>query len=233
MADRRAENIRRALEAEGASREEIVYALAELDAPDPLDRARAAGIPALYRGVSWESITEDEESRGEAIDAARRFAAGEASESGLYLWSDGEEAGEAYGVGKTRIAAAAASEILSGGSRSVRWLDVVQLMTDLNLPFKNPLYERAAAKLQPPGPREAVVLDDVDKLPPTDRNIQPIFALVNGCVQEEAPLIITANRSLDDLSRDFGDRFGRAMASRLVGHCLDVEVVGRDRRLEP
>lgn len=225
---RRAENVRRALIAEGASVDEIREAMQELEAneTDPAERARAAGVPTLYRTVTWDSIEEDE-ARKEAIFAARRWAKGTSPDRGLYLWSDG------YGNGKTLIAAAAAAQILSTRPRPVRWLDVVGLMTDLNLPFGNPQYERAASRLQPPGPLEVVILDDIDKIPATDRNIQPIFRLVNDCVNEEAPLIITANRDLNSLAADFGARFGSALASRLTGHCLDVEVAGRDRRVNP
>lgn len=229
-------NIRSALEAEGWSDEEVEAALEEHRqelSGDPDVPAKMAGIPARYRRVTWEGVEEDEV-RKEAIVAARHWAEGTATARGLYLWSaaDGEVEGDAYGVGKTRIAAAAALEILGRG-RPLRWLDCARLMNDLNLSFKNPQYERAAAKLRAPSPLEVVVLDDIDKMPVTDRNVAPIFTLVNDCVNEETPLIITANRNLDSLAADFGSRFGEAIASRLVGHSLDIEVGGRDRRIDP
>ncbi|MGH2938287.1 MAG: ATP-binding protein [Solirubrobacterales bacterium] len=225
---KKSDNIKAALLAEGASFDEVRSALLDLEEPDDLDtRAATAGIPALYRGATWETIAEDEETREDAIAAAKDWAEGKLDARGLYIWSDG------FGNGKTQIAAAAIHQILEGRGAPVRWLECVRLLTDLNLPFGNPIYAKAAAKLQRPEPREVVVLDDIDKMPITDRNVQPIFALVNDCVGEESPLIITANRDLDSLADDFGRRFGRALASRLVGHCLDVEVSGRDRRLEP
>lgn len=223
---KKAENIKRALIAEGASVDEIQAVLAELDEPvDLASRAASSGIPALYRGATWKTIEEDA-ARKEAIFAGRRWAGGSSPWKGLYLWSDG------YGNGKTQIAAAAALQILEERPRPIRWLDCARLLTDLNLPFRNPQYEKAARKLERPGAGEIIILDDIDKLPATDRNVQPIFALVNDCVGEECPLVITANRHLDSLAKDFGERFGRALASRLVGHCLDVEVSGRDRRLD-
>lgn len=279
MADRR-DTYRQALEAEGASAEEIAETLAEVEAEatgrDPHARARRAGVPPLYLGVGFDDIELDD--RREAIMVARnwsvatvprqgpsevekrresrqpppltgrtpedrhaelleRIARGDRSTPipcGLYLWSAGDASDDltGFGTGKTRIAAAAAQHLLAAGLR-VRWLDVVRLMTDLNLSYRHPMYERAAHRLREPAPGEVVVLDDIDKQPPTDRNIQPIFALVNGCVNGETPLLITANRSPDDLQDDWGDRFGHAAASRIIGHCLDVEVRGRDRRLDP
>lgn len=207
--------------------EEIERIVADHDAGGDLSaRAAGAGLPAIYRELTWESI-EREEANDEAIAAGREWAEGKADAAGLFLW------GESYGVGKTMIAAAAVLQILRDRPRPVRWLDCSRLLTDLNLPFGNPQYEKAAAKLSRPAAGEVIVLDDIDKLPTTDRNIQPIFTLVNDCVGERTPLIITANRHLDALADDFGRRFGRAIASRLVGHCLDVEVAGRDRRVDP
>lgn len=234
MANRRT-LFRAALEADGATPEEIDETLAELDAErdgkDPHARARRAGIPPLYLGVSFEDIEADP-LRAPAIANARIWAKG--GSRGLYLWSEGDATDDltGFGSGKTRIAAAAAQHIVDLGSQRVRWLDVVRLMTDLNLSFKNPMYEQAAEKLRRPSPGDVVILDDIDKIPPTDRNIQPVYALVNDCVIGEVPLLITANRHPDDLQADWGDRFGHAAASRIIGHCFDVEVRGRDRRLD-
>lgn len=223
---RRLANLRRALEAEGLSEEEISEAL-EMhdDEGTPADRARAVGIPAAYCGVPFDAVEED--GNGEAIVATRAWANGRGITEGLFLWSEG------YGNSKTMLASIAAQVAMAERNLTIRWLDVARLMTDLNLSFNNPQYERAADRLQAPGRGECIVLDDLDKIPATDRNIQPIYVLINDVVNAKAPLILTANRHLDDLARDFGDRFGKALASRLVGHCLDVEVSGRDRRVEP
>lgn len=270
----KANNIRLALEAEGASEDEIAETLAEMDDDrDPDATATRAGVPPLYRGVTFDAIELDEESRNNAVLAARNWAvhvthrgrnadevakrrghtpqqaretlplveqlvAGEARSPvplGLFLWSEGgaDEDVSGFGTGKTRIAAAIANYVLATGGMGVRWLDIVRAMTDLNLPFSSKLYGRAAAALGRPSPRELIILDDIDKQPPTDRNVQPIFALVNDCVNGEVPLLITANRHVDALLEDWGERFGTAVASRIVGHCLDVEVRGRDRRLDP
>lgn len=283
MANKR-ENTRLALEAEGATAEEIAEALAEIEAEedgrDPNARARRSGVPPLYLGANFDGLDLDEDDRNTAIMAARnwavfvagvdpddelskkrgrlpakmtrprggapsgssatlleRLAFGDLSGTipkGLYLWSaEGDEDESGFGTGKTRIAAAVVQHVLRAGTLRVRWIDVVRSMTDLNLPFSHPVYAKAATRLGAPARGELVVLDDIDKQPPTDRNVQPIFALVNDCVNGEVPLLITANRSIDDLLEDWGDRFGVAVASRIIGHCLDVEVRGRDRRLDP
>lgn len=237
MADRRS-NLRAALEAEGADPETIADTLAEMDAEDaardPHGRARSAGIPPLYFDASFDGIEKDEPGRTAGIRTAEAWARGVLPAKGLYLWSEGDtdEDLTGFGSGKTLIAAAAARAVLGAGELRLRWLDVIRLMTDLNLGYSNPRYEKAAEKVGPPQGGEAIVLDDIDKVPATERNIQPIFALVHDCVNGRTPLLITANRHPDDLQDDWGQRFGHAAASRIVGHCIDVEVRGRDRRLD-
>jgi hypothetical protein len=239
----RARNIRHAMEAEGATPEEISETLEEIqvqeEGRDPRERGRRSGIPEKYLCINWDDIEMD--GRKKSIEVTRRWAESyeprraawkKDTSAGLYLWSDGDgdEDETGFGTGKTWIAAAAAEHLLGQGLR-VRWLTVSRLMTNLNLGFSNPMYEDACHRVREPRRGEVIVLDDIDKQPPTERNIQPIFALVNDCTNNEIPLLITANRHIDALQEDWGARFGHAAASRIIEHCLDVEVKGRDRRL--
>lgn len=190
-------------------------------------RRESAGIPEGYWTASAESLERDGD-RAEAIDAAIAWArAEEGSPNGVFLYGD-------VGRGKTWIAAAAANErLLRGGE--VRWLSVAKLLSELKLPFDHEGYRRAAELLskRPYGPGAALFLDDLDKVEPTDRTISPIFVAVDGWIAAGAQLFVTANRDLDAIAEEFGDRFGNPLASRIVGACLDVKVGGRDRRVEP
>jgi DNA replication protein DnaC len=80
-------------------------------------------------------------------------------------------------------------------------------------------------------PDTALVLDDLDKVRPSDHAREPIYVAVNAWVEAEMPLIVTMNRSLLELADEFGDRYGDAIASRLAGYCEEFEVGGRDRRV--
>jgi DNA replication protein DnaC len=179
---------------------------------------RRSGIPAKWAAQDFDSIEADRQ-RAPAISAAAEWALG-IRKRGLLFTGD-------IGRGKTAIAAAAANGRLSRGE-AVRWLPVGELLMDLRMPFDSPEYVRAQRALDA---RTALVLDDLDKVRPSDHAREPIYVAVNAWVEAEMPLIVTMNRSLLELADEFGDRYGDAIASRLAGYCEEFEVGGRDRRV--
>lgn len=142
------------------------------------------------------------------------------------------------GLGKTRIAATAAVQRLS--LAPVRWLSVSALMMKLSLDFKSPERAQAMRALDPPTFRPGaerleptLVLDDLDKVRASDYQLAPLYTAINGWIEEELPLLVTANASLDELEEKFGGDFGTPIASRLAEHCERFEIRGRDRRVDP
>lgn len=160
--------------------------------------------------------------RSEAIEAAREWGMGK--RRGLLLQGP-------VGRGKTHLAGAAAMLRLEYGA--VRWLSVAELLLNLRMPFDSKEYKRALQGLMAHERRVALVLDDLNKLKPTDNAVQPLYVAVNAWVESEQPLLVTMNGDLDTLAEDFGARFGEPIASRLAEHCKIVDVSGRDRRIEP
>jgi DNA replication protein DnaC len=141
-------------------------------------------------------------------------------------WATGELRGLCFsgpvGVGKTYTAAGACWLRLQRAG--CRWVSVARLMTQLRAGFQDEA--RAAASRAVTG-EGAIILDDLDKVNPTDYGREVIFAAIDGRVEAGAPLLVTTNLG----PREIGERLGDAVMSRLVGYCEQVKMVGEDKRL--
>lgn len=181
-------------------------------------RVNAAGLPAAWRTLTFDEL-EEKPGQARAVEAGRAWAAGQLG--GLVLHG-------AVGRGKTVIAAASAVTRCAVGP--VRWLGVAGLLMDLRMPFDAPEYVRAQRKLD--AGTSALVLDDLDKLKPTEHQLQPLYVAINGWLEARLPLLVTLNRNLGAFDDWAGVTFGPALASRLAGYCEVVEVTGKDWRQE-
>jgi DNA replication protein DnaC len=182
------------------------------------------GVPKRFQETEWEDFTDVEDGCKAALAEVRRFTIGQSQMPGVYLWGE-------TGVGKTMMLGAAATAELRAGGR-VRWIDVGKLLTDLRGGFNSVPYKRAYAKLEEARPGEVLILDDLDKAMPNDREAQPLYVAINDWVNAGNRILVSANRHMDHLAHDFGERFGAPIASRLIGVCTEIEVAGRDRRLD-
>ncbi len=183
-------------------------------------RRRLSGVPKKWAGQSFADLDADGP-RARALELAGEWASG--SIGGLVLWGD-------VGRGKTAIAAAAADAMLARG-KALRWLPVAELLMDLRMPFDSREYARAIRRIDAERGRAALVLDDLDKLKPSEHAAQPLYVAINGWIEADLPLLVTLNRDLDRLVEWMPETFGEAIASRLAGYCKVREVGGRDRRL--
>jgi DNA replication protein DnaC len=188
------------------------------------NRRASSGLPPKWQRQTFGGIEQDEE-RARALELAAQWSLEDIR--GLVLWGE-------VGRGKTAIAAAAANGLLE--KRRVRWLSVSELLMALRSGFGTPQYERALRQLDTGrggAGLAGLALDDLDKLKPSEHQVQPIFTAVNAWVEAEAPLLVTLNRDLDALFEWLPETFAEPLCSRLAGYCKVVKVGGRDRRLEP
>lgn len=205
--------------AEREAEEQAAVAAAEERLQTVRRRVETCGVPAPWRTRTLSELTA-KPGQAKAFEAAGRWAAGEMP--GLLMHGP-------VGRGKTWLAAAATIERCARSG--VRWLGVAKLLTELRMPFDSPEYARAVRRLDPGKRGIGLVLDDLDKLKPTEHALQPLYVAVNGWLEVGQPLLVTMNRDLESLEEWGGPTFGAALASRLAGYCEVVELSGRDWRL--
>lgn len=190
------------------------------------DRIRSSGIPRRWLEETWAGVERDAD-RAPALRAVEGWA-GRAKGAPRAVLLHGE-----VGRGKSHIAGVAALERCRVSR--VKWLNMAELMFDLSRSMSDPKRTAAMDALDP-GRYDtgvALVLDDLDKVRPTDFGVQPVYLAVNAWVEARQPLLVTMNWDLERLEDEFGERYGAAIASRLAGYCSVFEVAGRDRRVDP
>lgn len=174
-------------------------------------RARASKLPEPLRALTFDQMIATGP-RARAIQAAREWAdAGH----GLVLYGP-------TGVGKTRLAGTAAWQRVLDG-KPVTWVSVAVLMAQLGAAFSDPDRRAAIEVLTGTGP---LVLDDFDKVNPTEWARTQLFAAIDRRISADAPLLVTTNLKPAALR----EKFGEAIASRLAG-CKTIELTGPDYRL--
>lgn len=170
----------------------------------------------MLRELQWDELTDD--GRRRAAEAARSWARGELA--GLVLTGS-------VGVGKTRIAATAAWAHLDRAP--LHWLSAPLLFARLGTGFGSRQRDEALEVLTS---TTALVMDDLDKVRPTEYAAEQVFLAIDNRINEGATLLATTNLTLSGLAEKFPEPFGEAIASRLAGHCETFALHGVDRRLE-
>jgi len=126
------------------------------------------------------------------------------------------------GVGKTWTAAAAANLYLD--RKPLRWFSVARMLAQARAGFKNPAREEVNAVLL--DPNMALVMDDIDKVNPTDFARDILFQAIDERVNNQTPLLVTTNMRYPEIEKTYGE----PIASRLAGYCEAVRIEGSDRR---
>lgn len=174
-------------------------------------RVRASRIPDPLRALSFDEMDRGG-TRALAVHAAERFA-----QDGSPLLLHGT-----VGSGKTRLAATAAWAYLD--RERIRWFAVSELVMRL-MAFDTP--EMRGEAVQALTEDVALVLDDLDKVKPSEFVVGALFQAIDMRYAKGLPLLVTTNKSPDGLAAMLGE----PIADRLMGYCDVHELSGESRRL--
>ena len=180
-----------------------------------------SGMPEKW--VSIPSGSRSREGQGAAFTAAQAWVRGQGQQPGLLLYGP-------TGRGKTYTAALAAGYL--GRTGRLRWVHMPTAAIALRLPFSSRQYESALSAFTAK-PGIALILDDLDVIAPAPHALEPLYVLINQCIELGIPLLATSRNAPAGIARRLGEEYGPPIASRLVEHCLPVEMSGADHRQRP
>ena len=165
-------------------------------------------IPQRYQSASFAGFGAETDPQARALVACRDHAA-----EGVFL-SGGA------GVGKTHLATCA----IKDGPPGSLFVTTTELLDDFRASFNGEdfgLFERACVA-------PLLALDDLGIEKPTEFACERLHELLNVRYNDGLPLIVTTNRSPEELA----ERMGEAAISRIAALCKHKVVVdGRDHRL--
>jgi DNA replication protein DnaC len=132
-----------------------------------------------------------------------------------------------FGVGKTTLAAFAATRRIER-AKPLWWTAAPLLLARLNAGYGTDDHREALQILT--GSR-ALILDDLDKVRPTEYGAEQVFTAIDKRLSSGVPLLVTTNAQPSELASYWPGKYGPSIASRLGGECRVVSLAGEDRRL--
>ncbi len=142
---------------------------------------------------------------------------------GLYLHGP-------VGTGKTYIAYAIKHHLENHptNAKRVRFHNATELLASIRHDIEADPYSRTHIVDKILESRLLLIIDDLGAEKPTEWVAETLYRIINHRYENEIPVIVTSNLSLDQLAQRIGDR----TASRLGELCEVVELTGEDRRLQ-
>ncbi len=116
-----------------------------------------------------------------------------------------------YGTGKTMLSSILCRQI-AAKCFICKFINIVNLFEEITATFYDKGKVKTSEYIDRYKKADFLFLDDIDKREPTEYIKQILYSLVNYRVENELPIIISANDMLDKLEQ----KFGEAIISRLV-----------------
>lgn len=148
-----------------------------------------------------------------ALEYVSNWEKNKAEGKGIYMHG-------AVGIGKTHLICGIAQELIERYQTRVMYFSVPSLLTKVDPFLKSDESKKLMNYLKT---CELLILDDLDKTPLNDYTLRFLYLVVNHRYENDLPIIITSNRTIDEVVSDMqSERMamaGEAVIDRIVEMC--------------
>jgi DNA replication protein DnaC len=124
------------------------------------------------------------------------------------------------GTGKTHLACAIAQDVMQRGIPA-KFINVISMIAEIKENFDIAKYTDI----------ELLIIDDLGKEKGTDWVCETIYAIINKRYEQMKPTVITTEKSMQDMAKNYGDK-GKAIISRISEDFYLIRLNGDDYRLK-
>lgn len=178
-----------------------------------------SGVEKRFESITLEGLISKSKGQNAALDMARGFVRTWPESKGFYFYGPS-------GTGKTFIATAALNDVQSKYFALAANWKIAEVLADLcNAEFSDREIEMQE-RLKIVESAHLLMLDDLGAELATDASIKMLERFIGKRDEVQKPLIVTSNCNPDELQNKVGHR----AASRILGLCYPVPVIGEDLR---
>lgn len=181
-------------------------------------------IPGIFEGVTFDDyeVECDSEKRGKAavVDYFKNSIRN-------YIYGKNLVLIGGFGTGKTMLESILCKKLSETWLFKCQFINAVDLKGEITKCFSSKSSKTVDEVVDRFKTADFLFLDDIDKLTPTEYVREFIYSLVNYRVENQLPIITSANHTLEDLDSKF---YGEAIVSRLINNSPVVIFEHKNRR---
>lgn len=168
--------------------------------------------PAIFEGFDFDFYVTKKDSQKNALSSVMDYYKNiiENYYNGTNLILLGN-----YGTGKTMLMSILCNKIAENYLFDAKFINGVDLVNKIKSTFHDTSTVSALQMAEYYRNVEFLFVDDIDKLKPSDYVRELMYSIVNHRIENELPIVISANHDLDDLDEKY---FGEATISRLAAN---------------
>ena len=190
------------------------------------DIKRTYKTPALFDGFNFDDyiVESDSEKNGKA--AAEKYFKNAISN---FLFGKNLVLIGGFGTGKTMLESILCNNLAERWLFSCQFINAVDLKGEITKCFNTKTTKTVDEVVNRYKKADFLFLDDIDKLTPTEYVREFVYSLVNYRVENQLPIITSANHTLEELDSKF---YGEAIVSRLINNSPVISFTHKNRRFQ-